>query len=421
MTACWKSSPFQNHIIDLPCVRIHVILGTNNQPAHIKQTMNRYDEITIKLNSLYYQVTDTEAVEPDDQRRGRLMAMYLSMVAVILVHVTVSNLAYLLFKSADEYNIYVMQDTIGLIILYAFWNLNRRGYTKLTAHACINLTILGAILLYSPKDLELTMVILALPVITSSFVIHPAASFFYALLVMIGYTYSNYYYGSFASYNFTGVLALFAIAIFTFFTAWQLNHTLHKNQFLLKDLQSSYETSLDSWSRALDLRDKETEGHTQRVTKLTCKIARAMKLSEEDLLHIRRGSLLHDIGKLGVPDEILHKHGPLTNEEWKIMRQHPQFAYNLLYPIEYLRPAMDIPYSHHERWDGAGYPQGLKGGEIPLYARIFAIADVYDALTSDRPYRTAWPKERALEYIQQGCGTHFDPEVVKIFMQEIQK
>ena len=383
--------------------------------------MNHYDGLTIKLNNLYYQVTDTKAVEPGDQRRGRLMAMYLIMVVVILVHVTVSNLAYLLFKTEGGYDIYVLQDVIGLVIFYAFWNFNRMGYTKLTAHVCINLTILGAILLYSPKDLELTMVILALPVITSSFVIHPAASFFYALLIMIGYTYSNYYYAGFATYNFTGVLALFAIAVFTFFTAWQLDHTLQKNQSLLKDLQSSYETTLDSWSRALDLRDKETEGHTQRVTKLTWKIALAMKIPEDDLLHIRRGSLLHDIGKLGVPDEILHKHGPLTTDEWKIMRQHPQFAYDLLYPIEYLRPAMDIPYSHHEKWDGTGYPQGLKGKEIPLFARIFAIADVYDALTSDRPYRAAWPKERVLEYIQKGCGTHFDPDIVKVFIQEIRK
>jgi hypothetical protein len=383
--------------------------------------MNRYNGLALKLNSLYYQVTDTEAAEPGDQRRGRLMAMYLTLIAIILVHVTISNVACRILGAGAEYDIYIIQDVIVLALLFVLWNLNRRGYTKLTAHACINLSIFGAVLLYTPKDLEFTMVILALPIITSSFVIHPVASFFYALLVTVGYTFSSYYYDYLVNYNFTGVLALFAIAFFTFFTAWQLNHTLQKNQFLLKDLQSSYETTLDSWSRALDLRDKETEGHTQRVTKLTCKIAKAMKLPEEEILYIRRGSLLHDIGKLGVPDDILHKDGPLTEEEWQIMRQHPQFAYNLLYPIEYLRTAMDIPYCHHERWDGTGYPRGLKETAIPLSARIFAVADVYDALTSDRPYRKAWPKEKAIEYLQKETGTHFDPNIVEIFTNEIQR
>ena len=383
--------------------------------------MNRYNGLALKLNSLYYQVTDTEAAEPGDQRCGRLMAMYLTLIAIILVHVTISNVAYRILGAGAEYDIYIIQDVIVLALLFVLWNLNRRGYTKLTAHACINLSIFGAVLLYTPKDLEFTMVILALPIITSSFVIHPVASFFYALLVTAGYTFSSYYYDYLVNYNFTGVLALFAIAFFTFFTAWQLNHTLQKNQFLLKDLQSSYETTLDSWSRALDLRDKETEGHTQRVTKLTCKIAKAMKLPEEEILYIRRGSLLHDIGKLGVPDDILHKDGPLTEEEWQIMHQHPQFAYNLLYPIEYLRTAMDIPYCHHERWDGTGYPRGLKETDIPLSARIFAVADVYDALTSDRPYRKAWSKEKALEYLQKETGTHFDPNIVEIFTREIQR
>ncbi len=381
--------------------------------------MNRYNGIAPKLNSLYYQVTDTDAVEPSEQRRGRLMAMYLIMMAVILVHVTISNLAYLIMAEEGMYFNYIVQDAIVLAVLLIFWHLNRRGYTKLAAHACINISIFGAVLLYEPHDLEFTMVILALPIITSSFVIHPIASFFYALLTTVGYTYSSYYYDSLVNYNFTGVLALFAIAFFTFFTAWQLDHTLNKNQFLITDLRSSYETTLDSWSRALDLRDKETEGHTQRVTKLTHKIAKAMKLPEDELLHIRRGSLLHDIGKLGVPDEILHKNGPLTDLELKVMRQHPQFAYDLLYPIEYLRPAMDIPYSHHERWDGSGYPRGLKGLEIPLSARIFAIADVYDALTSDRPYRKAWPHEKVLEYIKHESGSHFDPNIVEIFLHEM--
>jgi response regulator RpfG family c-di-GMP phosphodiesterase/putative methionine-R-sulfoxide reductase with GAF domain len=183
------------------------------------------------------------------------------------------------------------------------------------------------------------------------------------------------------------------------------------------DLISAYHATIEGWSRALDLRDKETEGHTQRVTEITLQLAREMEMSSTDTVHIQRGALLHDIGKMGVPDSILHKPGPLTDEEWVIMRKHPNFAYDLISPIEYLRPSLDIPYCHHEKWDGTGYPRGLKGEQIPLSARLFAVVDVWDALTSDRPYRAAWTAERALTHIQEQTGTHFDPQVVEVFVR----
>jgi len=195
---------------------------------------------------------------------------------------------------------------------------------------------------------------------------------------------------------------------------------------LLSELQRShqallqaYDATIEGWSYALDLRDKETEGHTQRVTELTLRLARALGINGEALLHIRRGALLHDIGKMGVPDSILLKPGPLSEEEWAIMRRHPQMAYEMLSRIEYLQPALDIPYCHHEKWDGTGYPRGLKGEAIPLAARIFAVVDVWDALTSDRPYRPAWSRERALAYIKEQSGKHFDPRVVEAFLREI--
>jgi HD-GYP domain-containing protein (c-di-GMP phosphodiesterase class II) len=150
---------------------------------------------------------------------------------------------------------------------------------------------------------------------------------------------------------------------------------------------------------------------------MAVKLARAFGLSEEELVQVRRGALLHDIGKMGVPDSILHKPSPLIGEEWPVMRMHPTFAYEMLSPIRYLRPALDIPYSHHEKWDGSGYPHGLRGFQIPLVARIFAVVDVWDALTSDRPYRTAWTKERVREHICAESGTHFDPQVVDVFMK----
>jgi len=194
----------------------------------------------------------------------------------------------------------------------------------------------------------------------------------------------------------------------------ELYHGLHRSN---TELREAYDTTIEGWSRALDLRDRETEGHTQRVAELTVQLARIQGLDETEIDHIRRGALLHDIGKMGVPDQILHKPDQLNEEEWAVMRMHPVFAYELLSPIAYLRPALEIPYCHHEKWDGSGYPRGLHGGEIPLSARLFAVVDVWDALRSDRPYRLAWPEEKALNYIRTEAGTHFDPQAVELFLQ----
>ncbi len=182
------------------------------------------------------------------------------------------------------------------------------------------------------------------------------------------------------------------------------------------ELFNAFDSTIEGWSHALDLRDKETENHTLRVTEMTLKLARAAGMAEAELVHVRRGALLHDIGKMGVPDNILLKPDKLTDEEWVAMRKHPTFAFELLSPIAYLRPALDIPYCHHEKWDGSGYPRGLKGEQIPLAARLFAIVDVWDALRSDRPYRKGWPKEKVIEHIKAGSGTHFDPKAVEVFL-----
>ncbi len=183
------------------------------------------------------------------------------------------------------------------------------------------------------------------------------------------------------------------------------------------ELTLAYDATIQGWSQALELRDEETEGHTQRVADLTLRLIQAVGVDDVETEHARRGALLHDIGKIAIPDSILLKPGPLDEREWSVMRQHPQYAYDLLSPVTYLRPALHIPWCHHEKWDGSGYPRGLKGEEIPMVARIFAIVDVYDALTSNRPYRLAWTRENALDYIREQSGTHFDPKVTKAFME----
>ena len=185
---------------------------------------------------------------------------------------------------------------------------------------------------------------------------------------------------------------------------------------LTNDLLVAYDSTLQGWSKALELREQETAGHSRRVVELTLKIARALGIKDEKLAYIERGALLHDIGKMGIPDNILLKPGPLSDDEWVIMKKHPIYAYTLLSKIDFLKQAIDIPYCHHERWDGSGYPQGLAGENIPLAARIFAVVDIWDALGSDRPYRPAWKKEDIMKYIQDISGKHLDPKIVSVFL-----
>jgi putative nucleotidyltransferase with HDIG domain len=188
---------------------------------------------------------------------------------------------------------------------------------------------------------------------------------------------------------------------------------------LHRELEVAYETTLDGWASALELRDQETEGHSRRVTDLTLKLGEQMGMGERDLQLLRYGALLHDIGKMGVPDNVLRKPGELNPEERKMIEMHPWFAYKLLKDIRYLEKAVTIPYSHHEYWDGSGYPQGLKGEDIPLPARIFSIVDHWDALRSDRPYREAWPREKVIDYIRQNSGVKFDPFLVELFLESV--
>jgi putative nucleotidyltransferase with HDIG domain len=202
----------------------------------------------------------------------------------------------------------------------------------------------------------------------------------------------------------------------------ELNEDLEQRvQARTEELEEAYDTTLEGWANALELRDKETEGHSRRVTELTLKLAQAIGIPPADMEHIHRGAILHDIGKMAIPDEILRKTGPLTQPERDIVLQHPLIAYRLLSRIPYLQKALDIPYCHHEKWDGTGYPRGLKGEEIPLAARIFSVADVWDAVQSDRPYNTAWPREKTIQYMREQTGNYFDPKIMERFLEMVER
>lgn len=201
-------------------------------------------------------------------------------------------------------------------------------------------------------------------------------------------------------------------AVFTMNT----NHFPDELQRSKQELTLAYESTIEAWVRVLDMKSRDAAGHALRVTELTIRLARAMGIDNEQLVHFKHGALLHDIGHLGIPDAILFKPGPLTNEEWKVMQQHPFLGYSLLAPIAFLQPALDIVYCHHERWDGSGYPRGLKGVEIPLSARTFAVVDVWDALVADHPYRRGWSADNVILYIKDQAGKMFDPQVVTAFL-----
>jgi diguanylate cyclase (GGDEF)-like protein/PAS domain S-box-containing protein len=197
-------------------------------------------------------------------------------------------------------------------------------------------------------------------------------------------------------------------------------HLLQALEQSNRELATSYDATIEGWARALDLRDRETEGHSRRVTEMTVHLARIMGIAAADLVHVRRGALLHDIGKMGIPDCILLKPGPLSDEEWEVMKRHPGYAYEWLSSIAFLRPALEIPYCHHEKWDGTGYPRGLVGEQIPLEARIFAAVDIWDALGHDRPYRKAWSQAEVETHLRSLAGTHLDPYVVEVFLRTLE-
>ena len=306
----------------------------------------------------------------------------------------------------------VITDIITFFVVLGVWWLNRRGRTLFASWIFIVVTSILIPLSYSIELYNQAVMILAIPTVLYSLLIQPWVSFFVAALSTLAYTITFIMTNQAFPYDYFSVLSLFVLALVSFLVTRILTQTI-------REVIQAYDETIQGWSMALELRDPLTKGHSERVVKLTLQLARLLGVKESQLIHLRRGVLLHDLGKMAVPDSILNKAGPLTELEWEVMRRHPIYAYQFLSSIDYLAPALEIPYCHHEKWDGTGYPRGLKGDQIPLSARIFAVVDVWDSLTSERVYRSTWSREQALEYIRDQSGKYFDPRVANTFCQII--
>ncbi len=348
-----------------------------------------------------------------DYQRRLLSVILLISIGVLVVVIT-TDLYDWLFNPLQQWGfVNSITDLVLMTGLFSAWELNRRGRNSLAGWFFTVFVMLSIFTAYSQQTFSQAILIMSFPIVLSSFSIHPRASFLVAGFSLGVYSYEYFSSGRAFHFDSFSVVSLALVALISYLIANILNASL-------RNLVSTYDETIQAWSLALEMRDAETMGHSTRVVDLTLRLAVAMGLKGDALVHIRRGVLLHDFGKMLIPNEILLKSGPLSDDEWKIMRKHPEYAYQVFSKISYLAPALDIPHYHHERWDGSGYPRGLKGEQIPFPARIFAVVDVWDALVTTRCYREAWSPQKTLEYILGESGKHFDPRVVAAFCKMIE-
>jgi len=361
--------------------------------------------------------------------RTRAVTVVLYVVLVVALPAAISTVVYIANRGFGAQGIIIVALYVMLALAAVFKNLDYRLRASVILAASysmaisnlFNFGITGAGPLYL---LSAPILALLLTGTRAGWVCTAVSAFIYGIFFLFGYT------GLLASLlplkfdalewltrGFTLMMLIILIVALLMRMNRFLLKALRAEQRSAAELVKTYDATLEGWAHALELRDIETAGHCHRVSEITKRLAGEVNLANGELVNLHRGSLLHDIGKMGIPDSILLKPGRLSDEEFKQMQEHTTYAYDLLSHIPYLRRALDIPYCHHEKWDGTGYPRGLKGTDIPLSARIFSVVDVYDALISDRPYRPAWAEEEALSYIQGKAGTEFDPAVVAAFLK----
>ena len=358
----------------------------------------------------------------DDYTKYILLDYRQKLLRVLLVTCIVSLLGLTLFNRLGW-----MPDTlielervslpsIGIAItvfLILLW-MNQKGHVLLVGWIFCMFLLLAIVAYYGSFDFPLMFFVMAWLVVIASFILQPWASFLFAGIAITIFMWIPEQSGNTVDFGSFPLAGLVILAI----GAYTISGILNKS---ISEAVRAYDETIHGWANALEIRNSEPLGHSQRVLNLTLSLARKLGIRGPDLIHVRRGVLLHDIGKMGIPDAILHKPSALTEEEWMVVRKHPDHARDYFSGISYLTSAMDIPFFHHERWDGTGYPHGLQGEHIPLPARIFAVVDAWDVLQSDRPYREAWSREKALEYIQEHAHKHFDPRVVEVFTRSVEK
>jgi putative nucleotidyltransferase with HDIG domain len=368
---------------------------------------------TIKLLGLDARTDDYSHYLSLDYRQ-KLLRVVLVVCFVILVVLTIVNFLDLIENPGAKWGAYnLASDGAAFIILFLLYQANEKGFVA-QAGWLFGLMLLATVpLSYSMSSLNQTFLLLAVPIAISSFLIQPWVSFLFACLAIAFYSFTFIEARGAFEYDVLSLSGLCLLAVCSYLVSSILNKAI-------SDSVHAYDETIQGWAKALEMRDAETLGHSQRVVELTLMLARKLGVKDIDLFQMRRGALLHDIGKMGVPDGILNKPDKLTEDEWAIMRKHPVYARDYLSEVSYLAPALDIPYFHHEKWDGTGYPEGLKGESIPFSARVFAIVDVWDALTSNRPYRQPWSRDKTLAYIQEQRGKHFDPRIVDAFVELMQ-
>lgn len=353
-------------------------------------------------------VTEIEA-----RHTARLLSSFLVGAISILV-------AYQIFAVVFIPDYYFNPfDLVGYGFLGLAYGLSRTKWFRFSAWlmiAPIPLIILMSMIETADPDPMINFMYLVIALVLASIFFNLKGTLILSglnlVLILILPLVAGYYFPDYASI----IRPLIAYLITAVLVIIFLNHRNRVERDRQLELKNAYDITLEGWAKALELRDKETLGHSNRVTDYTIRLARVLGVPEEQIEHIRRGALLHDVGKMAISDTILTKDGPLSAEDWEILRQHPVIAYDMLKSINYLQPALDIPHYHHENWDGTGYPAGLAGEDIPFAARIFAVVDVWDALSSDRPYREAWAKEKVIEFLIEQKGKKFDPEIVEVFL-----
>ena len=348
---------------------------------------------------------------PEQQRSG-FYGRILGALSILVLMVTVIHLAMYIIYSDINYAFYLLGDIIALLICLAAWEMQRSRTSKTAAILLLAATTLLITVAFPLGMLDRMFLLYTIPVILASILISPPSSFIFALFATIGYTIVYLITPRSMPFNYLAVCFLFLIAAM----AWLVTNRTERTY---RSLSKAYDQSIQGWRHTLDERVQAPEGHADELVSLTLKLAAAMGVPESEFEYISRGVLLHDVGKMAIPDKILLKKGQLSEWDWEVVRMYPAYAYQWMSSIEYLRPALDIPHYHQEHWDGSGYPDGLKGEQIPLSARIFAVVYVWDALHTEKPYREAWTDEKARQHMRDQAGHQFDPKVVETFLKII--